>query len=437
MELSQGKKAKILFCLEGFFPDQKAGTEVYVLNLSRFFIQKGHQVSILISRTEETPDYQFESIPVYTFTIPLKPLANELNGMIPPRGIDHFLNRIDDIKPDLVHFHSLGRAINSFHIEAVKNLGHKTVFTAHLGSNICIKGDFLKFGNDICSGEVLPATCMACRLRAEGLEKKLAKGAGWLITATININRKLLPPSFSQAHHRKAELHRLHKNTDAIIAIAPWIEKSLAANGLKEHVYLVKQGISEMFLKNDYLSKKRVRSEKLKLGFIGRMHPNKGFHLLRECLNALSTHNWTLDVATPKSADEEMYHREMKTWGLGNSRINWRENLREKEVSHLLDEIDLLILPSVSNEMAPLIILEAFAKKVPVLGSSYPAILDMVQDGITGSIFENRSSRDLREKLQIIIEKPDVLDQWKDNITIPRTFTDVGREMDEIYQAIL
>lgn len=426
----------ILFVLEGFFPYQKAGTEVYVLQLAKYLLEKGYEVSVLISRSEEVSDYVFEEIPVFTFKIPEKPIAEELNGLIPPRGIEAFLQKVSDIGPDLVHFHSLGRAINSYQIKAVKELGYKTVFTAHLGSNICIKGDFKKFNEEICSGEVIPVTCLACQMHARGAGKNMARWASKLIHLGTRLNKKSLPSSFYQAMHRKNELQRVKKYSDVIIAISEWIEEAFDVNDIRDNVFLVKQGIDKDFVNRGKVDKTRNTDHPVKIGFIGRMHPHKGFHLLKDAFDQIGKDKWELKIATLPSKDETAYYKKMLDWSSGKTNVQWKENQSREEIINLLDELDVLVLPSVSNEMAPLIILEAFARKVPVIGSSYPAIVDMVQNN-NGVIFENGSVSDLKSKLIYILDDPQVLPQWSKNITPPRTFEDVGRDMIKIYDFIL
>ncbi|WP_262713414.1 glycosyltransferase [Gelidibacter salicanalis] len=53
-----------------------------------------------------------------------------------------------------------------------------------------------------------------------------------------------------------------------------------------------------------------------------------------------------------------------------------------------LDQMDVLILPSVA-EVAPLVILEAATRHIPVIASDYLAMKDMIEPNINGLLFEN------------------------------------------------
>lgn len=406
------------------------------MKLAQYLLSRGIRAHVLISSTQELQDYDHDGIPVHAFKIPENPIPEELNGLIPPRGIEEFLEKVKQINPSIVHFHSIGRAINSYHIAEVKRLGFKTIYTAHLGSNICLKGDFLKFSKHVCDGNVIPKICLACRLQSRGLGETLAKVSSEIIHLGIRVNAKLFPPASQQALHRKHEIERIKSNTDAIIAIAPWILKVFHANTIYQNLHLVEQGVDKVFLetrRDESVSSKNT-SNTIRLGFVGRMHPHKGFHLLKSALQSMENDSWELKVATLPSRDEPAYYKEMFEWTVGNSKIDWKENQPRERVIELLDAIDLLVLPSVSNEMAPLIILEAYARNVPVIGSSYPAIVDMIQDGVNGRVFSNGSREDLKKKLTEILRAPDILNKWRSNISTPRTFDNVGEDMLNIYE---
>jgi len=426
----------LLFVLESFFPTHRAGTEIYVLNLCRYFLGKGYKVEVLISTTTETGDYEYEGIPVYTFKVPPKPIAKELNGIIPPRGIGHFIERVKALKPDLVHFHSFGRAINGYHLQAVKDLGIKTAFTPHLGGFFCIKGDLLLNGTENCDGRVNQKRCFQCMFQSRGKNKWVGLALATMAKtfSTSAAAKHYLPAALFQADHRFNELQRVNRNADLVFAIAPWIQKGFELNGIKKSIR-IPQGISPLFFNELQITNNK--SQLIRFAFVGRMHPSKGFHLLKQAWDNMGNENIKLDVVTSPSGDENQYFEQHKQWAANQSNVTWHEGLTQTDVASLLKSIDVLILPSTSNEVAPLVILEAAAFGIPTIGSDYIAIKDMVEHGKNGLLFKNGDWHDLKHQLETIINQSELITALKQNIQPPVSMSVVAELIEKEYFKVL
>jgi glycosyltransferase involved in cell wall biosynthesis len=423
----------ILFALESFFPSHRAGTEVYVLNLCRYFKSRGWTVSVLITTTEDTKDYEYEDIPIHTFTIPTKPNAKELNGLIKPRGILHFVERLDGITPDIVHFHSFGRAINGFHLKAAKQLGYKTVFTPHLGSQFCIKGNMRLFDKTNCNGEVKETRCMSCLLYSKGHGNLVSKviGAGIGTLSKYGPLQNAIPPSLQQAKHRKNELNRIAKYADLVFSIAPWIQKAFEANNINEAI-LIPQGISPVFFEKLESASTLQNETHINFVFVGRMHSSKGFHLLKQAWDQLKSNTrHKLHIITNPSGDENEYFKLHKAWAKAHTTVVWNEGLSQQEVALYLNNMDVLVLPSISNEVAPLVILEAATRNIPVIASNYIAMIDMVDHEVNGLLFENGNSQELYKHMLSIINKPKLLEDLKRNVQPPLSMFAVAEIIEE------
>ncbi len=399
---------------------------------------KGWQVSVLIANSSDLEDYIYEGITVYTFQIPSKPNVKELNGLIPPHGINHFISRIKEIKPDIVHFHSFGRAINGFHLKAVKELGIKTAFTPHLGGFFCIKGDVRLNGKQNCDGWIDEKRCMSCLFQSKGKNKFIANLLGFLIQKLnkLTTQHKKLSPVLFQAHHRKNELNRVNKYADLIFAIAPWIQKAFEINGIKK-AQLIPQGISPVFFKQNTKQQINKSTNQLHFAFIGRMHPSKGFHLLKKAWENLKGNQARLSIITNPSGGETEYFEKHKAWGQKQDNIIWIESLSQQEVAKYLNKVDVLILPSISNEVSPLVILEAATRKIPVIGSDYIAIKGMIKDGINGLLFKNGDPEQLKFQIQKCIDDKEIITQLSSNIEKPYSMNEVAEIVEQNYGLII
>lgn len=429
---------KILFALESFFPTHRAGTEVYVLNLCKYFQSKGYGVSVLIATTAHQADYTYEGISVHTFPIPEKPDARELNGLMPPHGIQQFIKRVIEIKPDLVHFHSFGRAINGYHLKAVKELGIKTAFTPHLGSIFCIKGDLSLYGKENCDGRVDGKRCMACYFNNKGLKKPLAQILSYSINPflKLSLTQKIAPPALFQAQHRKNEMQRINKYADIIYSIAPWIQEAFKLNEIHK-AKLIPQGINTLFFENNKtIEQKKTKSSPIRLGFIGRMFPIKGFHLLMEALDKVKNPNYVLHIITMPSGGEIEYLDSAKIWANNKRNVIWNESLSSQEVKDYYAKIECLILPSI-NEMAPLASLESLACKTPIICSDIPAFKDQINQYKGGTLYKSGSASDLADKINAILLDPHILEECKNSIQSPHSMDQVAQIIENDYNQLL
>ncbi|MEA2066866.1 MAG: glycosyltransferase family 4 protein [Thermotogota bacterium] len=82
---------------------------------------------------------------------------------------------------------------------------------------------------------------------------------------------------------------------------------------------------------------------------------------------------------------------------------------------HLDDEIidffiysDILCVPSIWKEALGLVILEAMASKTAVVASNIGGIPSVVEHSETGLLFEPGNEKDLREKISLILNNPDL-----------------------------
>jgi glycosyltransferase involved in cell wall biosynthesis len=82
--------------------------------------------------------------------------------------------------------------------------------------------------------------------------------------------------------------------------------------------------------------------------------------------------------------------------------VAWSERLTQPEVSAALDESTLLVLPSRSEGMGRVVI-EAFCRARPVVGSRVGGIPDLVQDGVNGLLVEPGDADALANALERLL----------------------------------
>lgn len=420
------KQPSILFALESFFPTHRAGTETYVLNLAKGLMRKGWKAVVVRAIVgEDSYRYVYEGIEVYALSVPEKIMTEELNGLVAPHNLVEFQSILSQVQPDLVHFHSFSRSFGHQHLKTTYDFGVKTVFTAHLGGIFCVRGDFQLFGEQLCDGQVRPFRCSACY----GVQKYAVPKAyaGAVAAQFAWVRRK--KPALNLVVHKKESLQYLKNYCHQNIAIALWLKKAYEINGIP-NTKLITQAIDT----RSFTPKTRTKvEEKIHLGFLGRMNPSKGFYLLLEALSDL-TNKFELHCITLRDQSHPTYYEKMKNQFRTLGYTDWKENLTHEELNIIMENWDIFVLPS-HHEVAPLSILEAYAKQIPVIGSDYPAIAEMVKAGITGTLFKNGEAADLKKVLNGLDTHQ--IQTWQQQLEAPKDISELVEEHQRLYQGLL
>ena len=116
------------------------------------------------------------------------------------------------------------------------------------------------------------------------------------------------------------------------------------------------------------------------------------------------------------------------------SRIRWLEPVKPEKVVETIGKYDALVVPSVCLETGPLVVLEAFAAGVPVIGSRLGGIAEMVRDGVDGLLFEAGSPEDLADKIQGFHRR---MKNIKAGVPRVKNSREVGYEHLKSYQQLL
>ena len=426
---------KILLALNSFFPEKCAGTEVYVLGLARFLREQKHDIAIVVpSSNGFNSSYEFDGFNVYQYPISKITSAKKINNKQNQDGIDSFLKILSTLNPDVIHFHSFNRAMNSNHIKSAHDMGIKTVFTSHLAGLFCARGDLFYKNKKICDGKIRLHRCMSCYLQQKFKLSFFSEiAAFWINLLTI-----IFPllnhyrPSLSFIKYKKNELRKLNKYCDKIISISKWMVNTYHINGVAD-VAAVYQKVSDglgsgkvhAFLKN-----------RINLIFVGRLYPIKNIDLLLDVLLCLDRTKFDLTmIVIPDKNSMDYYHKiKGKYELLGYTK--WHEKIPAEKVKEFLKLSDLLCLPS-KSEVAPMVIKEAFDCGTPVLGSDIPPIKELVTNEQNGLLFETNNFEFLKKQLDKLITDRELLYTLKDNVLPMTDIVKVYKTIEKQYQLLM
>jgi glycosyltransferase involved in cell wall biosynthesis len=84
-----------------------------------------------------------------------------------------------------------------------------------------------------------------------------------------------------------------------------------------------------------------------------------------------------------------------------------------------------------------MVVLEAFAAGVPVIGSNLGGIAELVTDSVDGLLVEPCSVGAWIQVLRKLSNDRTVLDKLRSGISPPRRISESARDMAEVYRALL
>ncbi|MGI4751816.1 MAG: glycosyltransferase [Janthinobacterium lividum] len=419
---------KILLVTEYFYPQSSGGTELYVYNLAQALQKQHHQVEVLsVSDTRETCNYK--SITVHYIPFNKDVATTVISGENPADNVDAFVESVQKLNPDIVHFHTLTTSISAHHLETINQYGYKVMLTSHIAAHTCLRGTLMQLGKYACDGKVEEQKCLSCYLQQKGIPKPLHSLSAFVIRTAG------FPHHLAKVVIRKQEeLTRLKLNLDKLIVVSKWQQEVFKKNQFdQQNIALCRQAVE--ICKPLTITKKE--SSKLIIGFLGRISAIKGLHVLLASLKNISAEKFVLRVAAIPAAEELDYYYQQKKQVENMPNTIWIENLPNEKVSGFLKELDILCVPSQWLETGPFVVYEALAQGIPVVGSNLGGIKELITEGKNGWLFPHQDEKYLSSLITSFITQKTVGNLLTNVEPITRPVKKLADEMLELYTNIL
>lgn len=176
------------------------------------------------------------------------------------------------------------------------------------------------------------------------------------------------------------------------------------------------------------------KGDSIDFGYLGRIEKEKGVEILLDSFSAVAS------------------QYECKLFIGGDGDAIYKNTLRERYPSPtiqflgfidphtLFSKIDVLIVPSLWNEPLGRVVLEAYQYGIPVIGSSTGGLLEIIEEGETGFLFDPKTSDSLTEKLYLACNNRQQLRDMRPSILkLAKKFTPefiVGQYL-QLYQDVI
>ena len=278
---------------------------------------------------------------------------------------------IDEFRPDVVHFHNTLPQVSPAAYRVAKRNGAAVVQTLHNFRLICPSGLMYRDGKpcETCVGQKVPLSSIvhACY--------RGSRAQSATVAAMLTVHRAI---------------GTWERDVDLYLSPSAFLRDKVVAAGLPAEKIMVKPN----FL---YPDPGEGDHRGMYVLFASRITETKGIETL---LQAYERHPeglpplWvahTGDLMPLVTAAAEK-----------DSRIRSLGQIDRAELLRAMQNARALVFPSIWYENFPMSITEAFASSLPVVGSRLGALPELIEDGVSGLLFEPGSPDDLAEKLQLI-----------------------------------
>ena len=396
---------KVVFLVHQFYPEFQAGTEKFVFNMAYMAQKNGNKVKVItysLGDVSSFPyrsggilykEFHYQGIPVLAWRYEKEPA--DLHYLIDP-NVD--LNFADEIlrqeKPDLIHAGHLMR-VYPF-ILAARQLSIPYILTITDFHLICPKIILAPTYNTLCSGPDGGKSCAALcnELPISFIEDRL------------NVTTKFI------------------RDASAIVAPSQFVA------GIFEHeidgikVQIIHHGIRQNNL--HALGRIYKAEDPVRFGFIGNLAIHKGVHVLISAFKELNVKQASLSIY---GSGEKVFVDKLQELA-GDNRISFKGSFAAENLGEVLDQIDVLVAPSVCYETYSFVVHEALASMIPVITSNLGGMAEQIEFGVNGFTFQAGDYHDLNNQMKKVIEDPTLLNKMKENI---RTRTFVPKIEQEAY----
>lgn len=362
----------------------RGGSESYMLYLGEHLKKLGHEIEYFGMYDENntvgnsigkyTQNMDFHSKGLARFLYPFKIIYSR-------EAKKKIMQVIDDFKPDIVHMNNINFQLTPSIIYGIKKRGVKLVQTVHDYQMICPNHLLYNFDKNTPCEKCVKGSHINC-IKNKCIHNSTVKSILGVIEAKLY------------------SLLKTYKKVDLFVCPSNFLEnKLLSAKGY----YKGKTKTIHNFIDKEKFSN-TDRKEDSYIVFIGRLSKEKGIEYIAKTAKLLGEYTFVIAGSGP---DEGMLK------DIDN--IKLAGFVTGNDLTELMGNAKLLLLPSVCYENCPLSILEAHSMGVPVVTMNSGGMAELVKDGVTGTLVNEPTPECIALKIKETIENEDYYKTLREN----------------------
>jgi glycosyltransferase involved in cell wall biosynthesis len=428
---------KIVVAVHHFPPRYVSGAELRAYRTAARLRDRGHDVSVVCVEAIDAGDGRgltfeddaYDGLPVRRLSFDLRAAPDPFRWAYDNRWIgEHLRGYLAGLEPDLLHLIS-GYLMSGSTLRAANDLGIPTVLTLTDFWFLCPRITLLRSDGRLCAPPFDAATCARCL----GEEKRRYRALGRVMPALMDAFWRARQGRVAQVQARMAFLGRALDSVRAIISPSQFLRNLFIQAGVRaERIVFSRQG-RDFCLAPELLVK--TPNERLRIGCLGQIAPHKGVQTLFEAVRRLP--GLALEVKAYGDATAfPGYTRRLRQMMRQDERLSLAGVYERREVSRVLQGLDVVVVPSVWYENSPNTILEAFAHRTPVIVSDLGGMVELVEHGVNGLRFAPGDAADLAVQLRRLIDDPGLCARLREGIGPVKSVSEELAELQEIYRSV-
>jgi glycosyltransferase involved in cell wall biosynthesis/GT2 family glycosyltransferase len=434
---------RIVQVVHGLPPQDRAGTEILTLELSRALQARGHQVTI-VARTsapereefslQEEQDEQDEQ-DEHGLRI-IRIVNNNTRRTSFRYHYDNpffhkiFQDILRDCQADIVHFQHVAHLSASL-IPLVSALGYPTVLSLHDFFFACHLVHFIDRSEQLCPGPQQGERCVWCLhdvASAEAVRHRFS-----YLTRVLKVPHRVVVPSAFFARR--------------IVEDFPFLQGEPVQSQLQDRLQVIPPGLpapGPFLHPTPIVPTRRPSRTPLRILYLGILLPHKGAQVLLAALQGMPPDSVQVSLYGAEVAFQHTYADQLRQTAAELSvRVQFRGAYQRTELSAILAQHDVFVIPSICEETFSLVTREALQAGLPVIAARRGALPEAIQysldglDGQNGLLFEPNNATDLRRCLLRLVDEPGLLEQLRPKGFVWRDADAYAQDIEQTYEGLV
>jgi glycosyltransferase involved in cell wall biosynthesis len=227
--------------------------------------------------------------------------------------------------------------------------------------------------------------------------------------------------------------HKIIHEAEHIVCPSEFVALQFRREFLEVKFTVIPHGIDLASFKMD-LAEKEVKN--LIFGYLGTMNSVKGIDVLISAFRKIKSEEVGLHLYGGFFGDKD-YEEKLTKLAEGDVRIKFFPSVSSEQVFQVLQSFDLVCIPSVVPETFSLVLHEATAACTPAIVSSLGAPRDYIEQNKCGAVVNAGDIDAWCNQLKRIINKPQVIDEWRQNLPLPLRTEEEAFFYQTIYKKVI